>query len=119
MRRLVMSAMLGAVAVTFSSSAYAQEKDDYSNKVFVGRQVFLTYGCGTCHSIGPKGNNKGPLDGVGSKLSADELRSWIVNPVEMTAKTRAARQPLMLPGPKLNEEEIEGLVIYLQALKKK
>jgi hypothetical protein len=29
---------------------------------------------------------KGPLDGVGSKLSADEIRAWIVTPAEMTKK---------------------------------
>ena len=34
-----------------------------------------------CHSIDGKGNAKGPLDGVGLKYSADELRQWLVDPV--------------------------------------
>ena len=33
-----------------------------------------------CHAIAGKGNKANPLDGVGKKLSADEIRQWIVNP---------------------------------------
>jgi len=118
MTRLIVLAVLVAAATAFSSVAGAQIKDDYSNKVFVGRQVFLTYGCGQCHSVGPKGNTKGPLDDVGSRLSVDELKGWILNPAEMTTKTKATRQPPCKKA-KLNDEEVEGLLIYLQAQKKK
>jgi hypothetical protein len=48
--------------------------------------------CSVCHSIAGKGNPKGSLDDVGSRLTADEIRQWIVNPAEMTKKTKAERK---------------------------
>ena len=39
-----------------------------------GQQVFADQKCAFCHAIAGKGNAKGPLDAVGSKLSADEIR---------------------------------------------
>jgi uncharacterized protein (TIGR01732 family) len=32
-----------------------------------------------CHSIAGAGNKKGPLDKVGTKLSADDIRAWITD----------------------------------------
>ena len=84
-----------------------------------GEKVYAAQKCSMCHSIGGKGQVKGPLDGVGSKLSADELREWIVNPAEMTKKTKAERKPPMRAYPKLAKEELGNLVAYLASLKKK
>ena len=49
-----------------------------------GAAVYAAQKCSMCHALDGKGMAKGPLDGVGSKLTADEIREWIVNPVEMT-----------------------------------
>jgi hypothetical protein len=72
-----------------------------------------------CHSIAGKGNAKGPLDDVGSRLSAEEIRQWMVNPAEMTKKTNAARKPPMRAYPNLPKEDLDGLVAYMLSLKKK
>jgi hypothetical protein len=72
-----------------------------------------------CHSIGGKGNAKGPLDEVGSRLSADEIREWMVNPAAMTKKTNAQRKPPMRAFPNLPKEDLDGLVAYMSSLKKK
>src|SRR6476660_3095343 len=64
-------------------------------KVARGEQLYAEQKCGLCHSIADKGNKKGPLDGVGSKLKADEIREWIVDAKGMTAKTKATRKPEM------------------------
>jgi hypothetical protein len=61
---------------------------------------------------------KGPLDGVGSKLTADEIREWIVNPAEMTKKTKAERKPPMRAYPKLAKADLDALVAYMVSLKK-
>ena len=53
-----------------------------------GQEVYAAQKCSTCHSIAGKGGKQSPLDGVGKKLSADEIRSWITNPTEMTKKTK-------------------------------
>src|ERR1700681_1291634 len=56
-----------------------------------GEKVFTDQKCGLCHSVAGKGNPKGPLDDVGSKLSPDDIRAWIVDAKGMTAKTKATR----------------------------
>lgn len=83
-----------------------------------GAEVYEQQKCSLCHSIAGKGNAKGALDGVGSKLSADEIRQWIVNPKEMTEKTKAARKPAMKAYPNLPAGDVDALVAYMQSLKK-
>jgi mono/diheme cytochrome c family protein len=82
-----------------------------------GEQVYTEQKCGLCHSIGDKGNKKGPLDGVASKYTADELRQWIVDAKGMTAKTKAPRKPEM-KNYSLAKDEVDALVAYMQTLKK-
>jgi hypothetical protein len=59
------------------------------------------------------------LDDVGSRLTAEEIRMWLVDPAEMTKKTNAARKPAMRAYPKLAKEDLDGLVAYMSSLKKK
>ena len=87
-------------------------------KVKKGMQVFTDQKCSLCHSIGETGNKKGPLDEIGSTLSADVIRQWIVDSKGMTEKTAATRKPVMKEF-KLGKDEVDGLVAYLQTLKKK
>ncbi len=82
-----------------------------------GEKVFADQKCSLCHSIADKGNKKGPLDGVGSKLSADEIRLWITDAKGMTAKTKATRKPDMKQYT-LPKEDVDALVTYLTGLKK-
>ena len=56
--------VIAVVCVGFAAPAAAQ---DAKAK---GAQLFADQKCTLCHSIGDKGNKKGPLDDVGSKLSA-------------------------------------------------
>lgn len=82
-----------------------------------GMKVYADQKCAVCHSIGDKGNKKGPLDGVGSKLTADEIREWIVNPKVMTEKTKAERKPFMKAYPNLPKEDLDALIAYMRSLK--
>ena len=83
-----------------------------------GELLFVDQKCTLCHSIAGKGNAKGPLDGVGAKLKADEIRAWLVDTKAMTAKTKAERKPEMKVYT-LATEEVDALVAYISALKKK
>lgn len=85
-------------------------------KVAKGQQLFTDQKCTLCHSIGDKGNKKGPLDGVASKLSADEIRSWITDAKGMIAKTNSTRKPEMKAFT-LPKEDVDALVAYLGTLK--
>jgi mono/diheme cytochrome c family protein len=84
-----------------------------------GQKVYEAQKCSVCHSIGGQGNKNGVLDDVGSKLSADDIRQWIVNAAEMTTKTKATRKPPMKSYAQLPKGEVDALVAYMQSLKKK
>jgi mono/diheme cytochrome c family protein len=83
-----------------------------------GQQVFEAQKCSLCHSVAGKGNAKGPLDGVGSKYSAADLKLWITSPAEMSKKHNTTRKPPMKSFASLSAADIEALVAYLQTLKK-
>ena len=42
-----------------------------------------------------EGRQGNPLDGVGAKLSADDIRQWIVDPVAMAKKANSTKKPPM------------------------
>jgi mono/diheme cytochrome c family protein len=104
-----------AVSLATTQVAFAQDKAQVER----GMKVYTEQKCSVCHSIAGKGNAKGALDDVGSKLMPEEIRAWLVNPVEMTKKTKADRKPPMRAYPNLSKEDVDGLVAYLSSLKKK
>ena len=108
MRSAAITAMF---CVGFAAAAAAQDA-----KVTKGQQLFTDQKCTLCHSIGAKGNKKGPLDAVASKLSADEIRAWITDAKAMTAKTKPTRKPEMKAFT-LPKEDVDALVAYLMTLK--
>jgi mono/diheme cytochrome c family protein len=83
-----------------------------------GQQVFAASKCAVCHSVAGKGNPKGRLDTVGTRLSADDIREWIINAPAMAAKAKAERKPQMKPFPQLVPDDVSALVVYLSTLKK-
>lgn len=95
----------------FAAAASAQDAKAKGEKVYADQK------CAMCHSIADKGNKKGPLDGVGSKLTADELRQWMVDAKVMAAKTKAERKPNM-KNYTLAKEDLDSVVAYMQTLKK-
>ena len=83
-----------------------------------GQKVYMAQKCNICHSVDGVGNKKGPLDDVGSKLSAAEIRQWITDAPAMAAKTKADRKPPM-KAYMLPKDDLDNLVAYLSSLKKK
>ena len=104
---------IAALALLIPASTFAQN----AAQIDKGKQVYAREKCSVCHSIGGTGNKKGPLDDVGSRLSVDDIRSWIVSAPEMTAKTKAARKPLM-KSYTLQKDDLEALVAYMASLRK-
>ena len=102
-----------AIAVTLSgANLLADAKTDK------GMELFAAQKCSLCHSIAGKGNPKGSLDDVGSRLSPAEIKGWLLDPAAMAAKTNAQRKPPMKIKP-LPADDLEALVAYLSSLKKK
>jgi mono/diheme cytochrome c family protein len=83
-----------------------------------GEKVYMEQKCSVCHSVAGAGNKKGPLDDVGSKLSATEIRQWITAAPDMAAKAKADRKPVMKAYTTLAKDDLDSLVAYLQTLKK-
>jgi mono/diheme cytochrome c family protein len=83
-----------------------------------GQEVYTAQKCSICHAAAGKGNKQNPLDGVGTKLTADDIRQWITHPTEMTAKSKSTRKPPMPDKySKLPAADLDALVAYLQSLK--
>jgi mono/diheme cytochrome c family protein len=98
------------MCVGLAASAAAQDAKK-------GEALFAEQKCTLCHSVGDKGNKKGPLDGVAAKLKPAEIREWITDAKAMTAKTKATRKPEM-KAYSLPKEDVDALVAYLETMKK-
>jgi mono/diheme cytochrome c family protein len=83
-----------------------------------GQEVYAAQKCSVCHAVAGKGNKQNPLDGVGTKLSAEDIKQWITHPTEMTAKTKSTKKPPM-PAKygSLPAADLDALVAYLHSLK--
>jgi mono/diheme cytochrome c family protein len=83
-----------------------------------GKAVYTAQKCAMCHAIEGKGGKASALDGVGTKLTADLIREWIVTPKAATAKAKSTKKPPM-PDKygKLPAADIDALVAYMQSLK--
>jgi mono/diheme cytochrome c family protein len=93
-----------------AAAAAAQSAD-------AGKKVYEANKCGVCHSVAGVGNKKGPLEDAAAKLSADQIRQWIVDAPGMAAKANATRKPPM-KAYALPKEDVDALVAYIQSLKK-
>jgi mono/diheme cytochrome c family protein len=101
------------VLVLLAAPAAAQDA-----RIEKGKQVYTAQKCQVCHSIAGVGNKKGALDGVGTKMKADEIQQWIVAAPEMAAKAKSDRKPPMKAYPNLAKDDLDALVAYMASLKK-
>lgn len=108
------TAVILSVVLTVPA-AFAQDKVQIDR----GMKVYADQKCATCHAIAGRGNAKGALDDVGSRLTAEEIRAWILNPAEMTKKSKSERKPPMRAYPNLAKEDLDAVVSYMMSLKKK
>ena len=106
---LVISALVFSAGIANAQDAAAVKK---------GEQVYAAQKCSICHAIAGKGSKTNPLDGVGAKLSAADIRAWIVSPVEAAAKAKSTKKPPM-PAKygQLPAADLDALVAYMQTLK--
>jgi mono/diheme cytochrome c family protein len=83
-----------------------------------GQEVYTAQKCQMCHAVAGKGGKASPLDGVGAKLSADDIRQWITHPKEAAAKASSTKKPVM-PAKygTLPAADLDALVAYMQSLK--
>jgi mono/diheme cytochrome c family protein len=107
---------LSALTIALAMPVAAASQDDAQIKK--GQEIYAAQKCSTCHQIAGKGKASSVLDGVGKKLTADEIRQWIVNPKEMTAKTQSKKKPVMpAKWTKMPAADVDALTAYMLSLK--
>ncbi len=108
---LFITAIAVALVGGFPGAARAQDAKH-------GAQVYAAQKCSVCHSIAGKGGKSSALDGVGTKLSAADIKQWILEPVAMAKKSGSTKKPVMPKKyDKLPAADVDGLVAYMQTLK--
>ena len=112
--RILLVTFTLTAAVAISRPAAAQD----AALIKKGAEVYAAQKCQICHAIAGKGGKANPLDGVGKKLSADDIRQWITHPTEMTAKAKSTKKPPM-PNKygSLPAADLDALVAYMASLK--
>ena len=111
LRRVVTAglALTGLMAVSSIASA--------AGDAAKGEQLYASQKCSMCHSVAGKGNKKYPLDGMGAKLSAADIKEWLVNPDAMHAKKGDKPLMKMKSFKTLPPEDLDALVTYVGSLK--
>ena len=114
--------LIGLTVVLVGTAVGAQAPD--AKLANDGKKLYATYKCDKCHLIAGKGSKKGPLDGVGAKLTPADIKKWLVSPAEMEAKmdkppkgTDAMSNALKTKG--IEPGEVDALVAYMRTLTKK
>jgi mono/diheme cytochrome c family protein len=113
-KRILQATLLTSALGFAAGPALAQD----AAQVKKGEQVYAAQKCATCHSIAGKGKKTNPLDGVGTKLSADDIKQWILDPKGMAAKAKSTKKPPMAAKyGGLPPADVDALVAYMQSLK--
>ncbi len=110
-RFLITTTLVVAVGFAIATPAAAQDAKK-------GQEVYTAQKCQVCHAVAGKGSKANPLDGVGAKLSADDIKQWITDPTEAAAKAKSTKKPPM-PNKygSLPAADLDALVAYMQSLK--
>jgi mono/diheme cytochrome c family protein len=111
--------MRSLLTIVFTlGSAVAASAGQDAAAIKRGQEVYTAQKCQVCHSIAGKGGKASPLDGVGTKLSAEDIRQWITHPKEAAAKAKSTKKPPMpAKYASLPAADLDALVAYMQSLK--
>ncbi|MEW6692086.1 MAG: cytochrome c [Pseudomonadota bacterium] len=104
------------LAFTFAWLHHPAPPGELSGAVQAGRAVYQTHGCALCHAIGGEGNPRTPLDGVGARRDAAQIRDWILATGEAEGALPAPIARVKSSFRTLGEEDLAALVAYLQSL---
>lgn len=86
-------------------------------RIETGRQIYKQQACANCHSIAGQGNPRNPLDSVGTKRSADELRDVIIGADVLQGALPESVRKLKQRYRKLSDDELNALVVYMLSLR--
>ena len=109
---------LGCLLFVGASSSQSPAPAQPPSPVDAGKRIYEREKCAACHQIANRGNSRFPLDGVGSRLSATDLRRWMTHTAEMEqALPRLPAIRMSSRKYRLRDEDLDALVAYLLTLK--
>jgi mono/diheme cytochrome c family protein len=86
-------------------------------KLFAQAVLGSQAGCSTCHSLDGSVIVGPSLQGIGGVLSADEIRTSILDPEAVITEGFPAGTMPAVWGDELSDEQVNQLVAYLSSLK--
>ncbi len=101
---------------TQGESDQAESGENRQERIEHGLKIYNQQGCSLCHAIEGHGNPRSPLDGVGSKRSAEELRNWVMGDDEIQGQL-SERSFKFKQAHRITDDELESLIYYLQSLR--
>ena len=107
-----------AVAVGLAAASVGIGAAQQPDPVAGGRRVYDREKCAVCHQIAGKGNSRFPLDGVGRRLSREQIARWFTHTIEMEAAL--PRMPAIRMSSrkyKFSPDDLQALVDYLATLR--
>jgi mono/diheme cytochrome c family protein len=104
-----------AAAVAFGSLGSASLAGAQDAQGQRGIAVYAAQKCSLCHKIAGVGKRT-TLDGVGAKLSPDEIRLWLTDAKTAATKAKSTAKPVMKDYSKLPAADIDALVAYMKTL---
>ena len=82
-----------------------------------GRMVFDSLGCARCHSVAGAGSPRYPLDGVGARRNAAQLRAWTQGAEVLADSLPPSAWRTKQAFNALKPADLNALVAYLLSLK--
>jgi mono/diheme cytochrome c family protein len=111
---IIAGVVLFAVVVATAQGRTDLQGDQVS--IRQGASVYAREGCAKCHFLAGKGGNAShPLDGVGTRLTAAEIRTVLVTPQARDGSRKPAKG--MPSSARLKKPDLDALVAYLFSLK--
>jgi mono/diheme cytochrome c family protein len=129
-RRLALSSGVLLVAIAAALAAWHNRAPNADNAVASappsqpvandalehGGALYREHGCARCHAIAGVGNPRSPLDGVGLRHDAAQLRQWITADAAIAETLSTRTRTVKSQYAALPPADLDALVIYLQSL---
>lgn len=113
---LIMLAVLGFGTFQNRPESGEQTPPD-PEAIAAGRVVYEAQGCAICHAIADEGDTQYPLDGVGTRLDAQRLRTRIAPDAGMESQFSGAVFDMKQVYHEIPPAEMDALVAYLRNLR--
>lgn len=98
-----------------ASALQVESQQTSDRKSIPGQSIFETQHCGTCHSFAGAGNPRLPLDGIGQKMTDEEIQDWITGSGPATNKLSALIMKRKQGYREMPEEQMRLLIAYLRS----